>query len=320
MSKKLDNIRKKIDSLDHQIHDLLMTRAELVSDVAEEKRKHGLQIVHPAREAMMIRRLLERHNSVLPEAAVVRIWRELVGAVSLLQSGLKVVVADSNDTAEYWDMARNYFGSVIPMQKMSSPLLALAAVREGDASFAVLPWPEDMTSEANPWWSHLMHKDVQVEGGQPVTQAPMQIVCALPYGSPENKGFSTLSSRALVVSRIDFKDSEDDHSFVGFDMPPTFSRAKLVDAMQAVDLEPVAIQTCSGAQTHMPSLHLVEIKGHVVCDDPRLATLKDSLSDDIIQMTTLGGYPVVPDYKILPNSIDADPVFTIPSADVRKAG
>jgi chorismate mutase/prephenate dehydratase len=318
MSKKLENIRKKIDSLDHQIHDLLMARAALVSDVAEEKRKHGLQIVHPAREAMMIRRLLERHNSVLPEAAVVRIWRELVGAVSLLQSGLKVVVTDSSDSAEYWDMARNYFGSVIPMQKMSSPLLALAAVREGDASFAVVPWPEDMAPDSNPWWSHLMHKDVQVEDGP--SQSPIQVVCALPYGSPENQDFSTLSSRALVVSRIDFRDSEDDNSFIGFDMPPTFSRAKLVSAMQSVGLEPLAIQTCSGAPTTAPSLHLVEIKGYVVCDDARLLQLRENLSEDIIQMTALGGYPVVPDYKALPNTIVSDPVFKIPSQDARKTG
>ena len=75
MSKKLEKIREKIDKLDNQIHDLLMERADLVSDVAAEKRKHNLQIVHPAREAMMVRRLLKRHKSVLPEAAVVRIWR-----------------------------------------------------------------------------------------------------------------------------------------------------------------------------------------------------------------------------------------------------
>ncbi len=91
-SPQLDKIRCQIDALDERIHDALMERAELVLKVGEEKRKNNIQIVQPAREARMIRRLLGRHHGALPEMAVVRIWRELVGAVSLLQTGLKVAV------------------------------------------------------------------------------------------------------------------------------------------------------------------------------------------------------------------------------------
>src|SRR5690606_38307673 len=92
MSKKLEELRKKIDALDQVIHDALMARADLIDSVAAEKRKHNLPYVQPAREAQMIRRLLARHRGPLPAAAVVRIWRELVGAVSLLQTGLKISV------------------------------------------------------------------------------------------------------------------------------------------------------------------------------------------------------------------------------------
>ena len=61
----LDDIRKKIDELDNRIHDTLMERAELVLKIGEEKRKNKIQIVQPAREARMLRRLLARHRGAL---------------------------------------------------------------------------------------------------------------------------------------------------------------------------------------------------------------------------------------------------------------
>lgn len=294
MSKKLGDIRKRIDTLDNKIHDLLMERAELVSDVAAEKRKHNLQIVHPAREAMMVRRLLARHESILPEAAVVRIWRELVGAVSLLQSGLKVVVADPNGDGGYWDMARNYFGSVIPMQRVSNEIAGLSAVREGEASFAVVPWPED--SEENPWWSFLAHQDAEQK---------INIVCALPYGSEEGTPHSALSSRGLVISNINFIESEVDHSFILAELDPAVSRARLFNAFQEIGLEPLSIHTKSGSETGEKSLHLIEVVGYLADEAEELPALVEKFEDTQGYFCVAGGYPVPPEYKKLSNDIAA---------------
>ena len=106
MSETLAEIRKKIDTLDDRIHDLLMERADLIVGVTEEKKKNNIPVVQPAREAMMIRRLLNRHRGPLPEATIVGIWRELVGAVSLLQTGLKVSVSPENYC---WDGGQELF-------------------------------------------------------------------------------------------------------------------------------------------------------------------------------------------------------------------
>ena len=109
MSKSLEEIRKQIDAIDNQVHDLLMERASLVSSVALAKKESGLQIVQPAREARMMRRLLARHEGPLPKKTIIRIWRELVGSVSLLQTGLNVVISDEGDSHTYWDMAKKLF-------------------------------------------------------------------------------------------------------------------------------------------------------------------------------------------------------------------
>lgn len=281
MSKQLEDIRKKIDSIDNKVHDLLMERAELVFDVAKAKKKNKLQIVHPAREANMIRRLLSRHSGPLPEATVVHIWRELVGAVSLLQTGLNVVVtAGENGISPYWDMARNYFGSVLPMSKVSSPLAAVAAVRDDDASFAVLPWPEDF--DANPWWNYILHG---------TGDDKISIVCHLPYcyeGSP--------AVRSLIISKVDFKSSGDDYSFVALEFEESISRARVVEALKGLDLETLSVHTKTGGEDQ-DCFHLIELHDYIVPGDEVLQTIQDAFDGRCVRCVAVGGYPAMPEIK-----------------------
>ena len=225
MTKSVQSIRQQIDTLDNKIHDLLMKRAELVLKIGEEKRKSKVQIIQPDREIIMIRRLLERHKGLLPKEAVVRIWRELVGAVLLLQTGLKVVVSvpDDHTGLIYWDMAKDYFSSVLPMQKASNPLSALAMVREQEATFAVLPWPED--DEDKPWWGYLLDET----GSQ-----AMRVVARLPLGDRSDDEPNP-EYRALVVARLTYECSGDDRSFIALDLDQDISRAKIIETAASYD-------------------------------------------------------------------------------------
>ncbi|MBN8522214.1 MAG: chorismate mutase [Alphaproteobacteria bacterium] len=276
-SPRLDDIRKRIDSLDSTIHDALMERATLVLEIGEEKRKNNIQVVQPAREARMIRRLLGRHKGVLPEMAVVRIWRELVGAVSLLQTGLKVAVCVTEGRQDIWDMARDYFGSCLPMSKVAAPLSAIGAVREGKATFAVLPWPEN--EEDQPWWAFLRQG----------SQDEMNIIIRLPHGDDPEGG--NPDNRALVVSKSGFDDSGDDHSFLLIECHAGVSRARLVDMAKKNGLVPVFISSQRSAKTPL-SLHLMEVSGYIGKEDHRLKLFAASLEDDQTRITCIGGYPV----------------------------
>lgn len=281
MSQKLQEVRKKIDKLDDQIHDLLMERAELVLEIGKEKKKNKIQVVQPDREAVMIRRLMKRHKGPLPEAAVVRIWRELVGAVSLLQTGLSAAVTFQDANTICWDMAKSYFGSVLPMTKSSSPMTAIAAVREGSASFAVVPWPNDNDEE--PWWPHLANQG----------EDKMRVVCALPYG--QVKGHSDgAEDKALIISKISFASSGEDHSFIALDVDHNISRARIVDALKTLKLEPLSIHTKAGPDN---SLHLIEIDDYLAEDDERLADLPGKFEGGHVRCVPLGGYPVPPVFR-----------------------
>lgn len=286
MSESLDSIRKQIDMLDNKIHDLLMQRAALVLDISREKEKANLPTVQPAREAQMIRRLLKRHSGALPEAAIVRIWRELVTSVSLLQAGLKVAVAAPDASTACWDLAKDYFGSVLPMMKSSSALTAISAVRSGETSFAVLPWPQD--GDSNPWWGFLVNQE-------PAER--MRIIGALPYGS-EEETFTNLMDKALVISRSDFSPSGEDHSFLGLEVHGNVSRARIVDGMKAFDLEPLSVSTrLDPVGVAGRGLHIVEVDDYIAEDDARLKKIEQKFEEFQARCVSLGGYPVPPIFK-----------------------
>ncbi len=294
MSEKLKEIRKKIDALDDQIHDLLMERADLVTSVSEEKKKNNIPIVQPAREAMMIRRLLKRHRSPLPEAAIVGIWRELVGAVSLLQTGLKVSVSNSDNESFCWDMAKNYFGTVLPMAKATNALLAVSGVRENEVNFAVVPWPQD--GEKTPWWPFLVNQK----------EDRMRIVCALPYGMPENQ-VGTMKNRALIVSKTDFAPSGEDHSFLALEIAPSVSRARIMDVFKSVDLKLLTLNTQNGAGAVGKNLHFIEVDDYVPEKDKQLERVEEKFSDAGARCISLGGYPLPPVYKVAPKEKESTP-------------
>ena len=299
-SQNLDDIRKRIDTLDNSIHDMLMERAELVLKIGEEKRKNNIQIVQPAREARMVRRLLSRHKGALPEMAVVRIWRELVGAVSLLQTGLKVAVAVEEQEHHLWELARDYFGSCLPFQKSGSALSAVAAVRDGRATFAVVPWPHD--DEDQPWWEYLKDDN---------TAERLKINIRLPHGDDPKK--INPDYKALVVSKTGFDSSDDDCSFLLMECDSTLSRGKIVELATNAGFEPKSLATKRRALEFEPSLHFMEVEGYISDDDDRLIDLKGALGAEAIVLA-VGGYPVPPVYSKTIEPRDSD----IPSSAPRK--
>jgi chorismate mutase / prephenate dehydratase len=270
-SPELDKIRARIDTLDNTVHDLLLERADLVMQISEEKKKNNIQIVQPAREARMIRRLMARHRGPLPEETIVRIWRELVGSISLLQTGLSVSVFQNEKQRDasnhYWDMARDYFGSVLPMNRSSSINDMLNDTNDGRINFAVLPFPTE--GEESPWWPSLLGF------------SNLNIIQMLPYGS--KKHFSFENFPALVVAKSGFDSSDNDHSMILIETKADISRARIIEAFQSISLTPLSLLAHK-------NYFLIEVKEYMAAIDDRLDKIKSHFNVDV-SVKSIGGFP-----------------------------
>lgn len=286
MQKKLPEIREEIDSIDNKVHDLLMERAALVSSVALAKQKTGSQIVQPAREAKMMRRLLKRHAGPLPRSTIIRIWRELVGSVALLQSGFTVTVCTDNEKSPFWDMAKDYFGSSVPMRPVQGAQNAMSSLSSEKEAFAVMPWPE--LEDVNPWWSHLFnHQD-----GEKVS-----IICALPYGLAK-KNDNDFFARAFVISKVEFMDSDNDVSIIGLNLESNISRARIMDNAEKAGFDVMNLYSGLSNADSESKIHLLEVSGYLAAGDQKIQNFRDVFGDGCRYCDAVGGYPVIPDVTI----------------------
>jgi chorismate mutase / prephenate dehydratase len=182
-------LRARLDEFDDKIHDLLMERALVIENVARSGKPAAFR---PGREAAILRRLLARHTGKLPVATVVRMWREMLAGTTAMQT--PVAIAAATGTAA---IAREHFGFLTPVIEYPVARAALAAVRDGAVSIAVLPFP--LASDA--WWPALTDAEPR-----------LHVVARLPFWAarpPHVPG-----ADALVVGTVAPDASGDDRSFI----------------------------------------------------------------------------------------------------------
>lgn len=281
MSNSIDEIRRQIESLDDKIHDLLMKRVEVMARMNDLTRKAGEETMQPERDTGFIRRLLARHSGALPRQSVARIWRELCAAALLTQTARKVAVTvpDGANGLIAWDLAKDYFGSALPMQKVANPLAALSMVKEKDVAYAVMPWPENEQPQA--WWRFLLEE---------VGERPMRIVARLPLGENKADNGNPLH-KSLAVARVPYKATEADRSFIVLQLEHRVSRARIVDKAKALGMTPISLHS---SQSNHPDYndHLLEVSGYVGERDAKLTQLLTLLESDNGRAVFAGGYPV----------------------------
>ncbi|OJX70329.1 chorismate mutase [Magnetospirillum sp. 64-120] len=274
----LERIRRDIDRIDDRIHDLLMERAALVEKVALAKAGDATVPLRPGREAEIIRRLAARHSGRFPLAAVVRIWREIIGALIGLQRPFSVAVCQPERGDGFLELARDHFGVVWGKQVFPSPGHVVRAVADNLASVGLVPLPGD--SEAEPWWLSLTAGSDNLP--QVVTRLPMLPLPPAPGRSDSVEGF--------VIACRPHDDTGADRTLVAVETVPDLSRDRLRALFIAAGLESGAVLSTHREEDRW--IHLCEMESYVTADDPRLAALLGGGKDPVRHARVIGGYPL----------------------------
>ena len=287
-AQSLASIRAEIDRLDDALHDLLLARAALVERLAASGAKRGTPY-RPAREASIVRRLLARHRGPFSKASLVGIWRELLVGMTAIQAPFSVVVWSPAPGSGYVALAREHFGTAVPIRWVRSTAQVLRAVALGEAQAGLLPIPVDAAEAeggAEPWWVSLMRGEA----------SGISVVCRLPFVTLRPDGAPNLA--ALVVAPTKPESSGEDRSLVGFEGPAGMSRAALADLVSGAGFTLHALVT-HRTDPH-PVLCLAEVDGLVEADDARLAALGRL---GAANPSLLGAWPVPPPERAFAPSV-----------------
>lgn len=187
----LAKIRHDIDDIDDRLIDLLLRRWAATSSVRALKRgDSGITTTpyRPAREAQILRRLVQRAGSDITATDLVRLWRVILSASISSQAPVAIHVDETlaRDVDCRLLIAEQFCG--MPVSSHSSIGAAIAAVRSKPLDLVIFrsdgPWADDLGSDRG--------TGLSVVAGLPAL--------AIGDGAP----------KLLIAAGIDVQDSGDD--------------------------------------------------------------------------------------------------------------
>ena len=272
----LDSLRQEIDAIDGELHGLISRRADVVGRIAGVKPAGGLAL-RPGREARVLRQRIAAHQGPFPVTAVFRMWREMMCALTLMQTpGLKIAICRPAEQPGYWDLARDHFGCQIPLIAHDTPAQVLAAVRGGPTTIGIVPAP--IESDVAPWWPLLAGGDATLPN----------VVARLPFLAMPNAWARGIS--ALVLARMEPEESGDDSTLIAIETPAGLSRDRIAGGLAKVGLPTFT----SALDQVVDGVHhyLIEMPGVIADGDQRLRELGAALGLKSGRVAAIGAYAV----------------------------
>ena len=154
----LDDIRREIDRIDAEMHRLLIERSGVIERLIVIKQgQGGGSAFRPAREASMLREIVERHHGLLPVDTVEGIWRIIISTFTYVQSNYSVHIDVSRGESAIRDSERFHFGFTVPVAPHfgAGGVIDAVARSAGDLGMFAL----DGGAAAGAWWMRLVGAD-----------------------------------------------------------------------------------------------------------------------------------------------------------------
>jgi chorismate mutase len=150
----LADLRVEIDRIDAKMHELLIERGEIIDRlIAVKKSVETGSAFRPAREADMMRRLVQRHHGNLPLDTAESIWRVIISTFTYVQAPFSVHADLSAGDALMRDSARFHFGFTVPFVAHMGASSVVEAVSESRGDLGLVP--AFATAGSGPWWAAL---------------------------------------------------------------------------------------------------------------------------------------------------------------------
>jgi hypothetical protein len=126
-----------------------MQRGDIIDRLIQVKQTQEVgSAFRPAREADMMRRLVERHRGILPLDTVESIWRVIISTFTYVQAPFSVHADVSVSEPAMRDSARFHFGFTVPYVAHFSASAAVEAVAKSKGDLALV----SAIASRTPWW------------------------------------------------------------------------------------------------------------------------------------------------------------------------
>jgi len=157
----LEDLRKRIDELDHQLVKLLNERARVVVEIGKLKNKTDKPIYSPDREKEIFAKIAEANEGPLPDKCLVAIWRELMSGSFVLERPLRIGYLGPGGSFSH-TAAMLKFGQSVEYEPLADITSIFDEVSKGHCDLGLAPVENTMGGGVIETLDALIDSDVKV--------------------------------------------------------------------------------------------------------------------------------------------------------------
>lgn len=266
----LQDLRIEIDKIDNDLILLLEKRMNIVAKVGELKRDNKENFfIRSAREADMIRDLVAKSDGSFSKIMIVEIWRKIISAANIFEQGLKIVLHNPKNIADYNCLVNSYYSDAIPVETLTSASDIIAKIENSEVQIGIFALGENEN-----WWIDLAKSNKGIK-----------IYAKIPFV----KIFNQNNKHELVALAIkDSERSQADNSLIYVELGSETSEGELISALKNSGIVGKILNS-------VKRQYLLEFEGFLDENDDRIQSLLNSNLKPNLKI--LGHYPVPMELK-----------------------
>ena len=134
----LEELRKKIDSIDEKLVELINERAQIVVEVGKLKQADSAPIYVPHRDKAVLEKIAELNKGPLPDKTMQAIWRELMSGSFFLERPLLIGYLGPQGSFSH-NAAILKFGQSVDYEALTDIRGIFEEVSKGHCDFGIVP-------------------------------------------------------------------------------------------------------------------------------------------------------------------------------------
>jgi len=154
-------LRKKVDSIDSEILELLNKRAEVILKIGEAKAKKGDSIYAPAREKDVYKRIVSKNKGPVPMASVKAIFREIMSSALQLERPITIAYLGPEFTFTHLASLKK-FGSSVNYTSCGNITDVFNEVEKSRADYGVVPIENSIEGAVNHTLDMFVDSDLKI--------------------------------------------------------------------------------------------------------------------------------------------------------------
>ncbi|MBJ57072.1 MAG: hypothetical protein CMP24_02380 [Rickettsiales bacterium] len=163
----IDKLRKKIDSIDNDILNLLNKRSVIATKIGKIKKKNGksTNYYRPERQINILRRLIKTKKNTLEIPFIINLWKIIFFFQTKLQGKIKYIVPKNFSNTDI-SLIINYLGQEVKFEFKNNIETAFNDTLKNMNSLLFLPYPSE--NKNCKWWTDVKVNSLFVIASVPI--------------------------------------------------------------------------------------------------------------------------------------------------------